>query len=90
MQTLLGIVAVIVGAIIAFKVLFILFHLVGWLIAIGGTVIWIAALVHIAFSQFSSSAAKAIWFIIVLFTHVIGALIYFVLGRPNNVVRRYV
>ena len=90
MQTILGIIAVVVGAVLAFKLLVILIHGLGWLLGIAATVLWVGALVHIAFSQFSSLGAKVFWFVVVLFTHVFGAISYFLLGRPRGVMSRMV
>ena len=90
MQSVLGFIALIIGLVLAFKVVVFLFHAVGAILGIAAMVIWIGALVHIAVSQFSSFGAKAFWFLLVLFTHAIGAVIYLLFGRPRDVISRFV
>jgi len=90
MQSVLGVIALIVGVVLAFKLIVILFHSLGWLIGIAAMVVWIGALIHIALNQFSSFGAKAFWFLLVLFTHVFGAVLYLLFGRPRNVISRTV
>jgi len=90
MQSVLGFLAVIVGVVLAFKLIVILFHSLGWLIGVAAMVVWIGALIHIALNQFSSFGAKAFWFLLVLFTHVFGAVLYLLFGRPRNVISRIV
>ena len=90
MQSVLGFIAVIVGLVLAFKLIVILVHSLGWLIGAAATVIWIGALIHIALGRFSSFGVKAFWFLVVLFTHVIGAIVYLLFGRPKDVISRIV
>ena len=90
MQSVLRAIALVVGVIVAFKLIVFLFHAVGTLLSIAAIVVWIGALVHIAVSQFSSFGSKAFWFLVVLFTHVVGAVLYFLFGRPTNVMSRFV
>jgi len=84
MQSVLGFIAVIVGLVLAFKLIIVVAHVVGWLLPIVGSIIWIGALIHIALTQFSNFATKAISFVVVLFTHVFGAIAYLLFGRPRN------
>jgi len=82
LKNVLGIIALVIGAILAVKVLLVLFHLVGILIVSIGTIVWIAALVHICLQQFPAPINKILWFVAVFFTHVLGAIVYFLFGRP--------
>src|SRR5579859_173932 len=55
------------------------------LIAIGGTIFWIWMLVDCAQNKSLSENNKLVWILVIVFTHFIGALIYFFAGRtPNN------
>lgn len=89
MQTLLGIVAIVIGLVVAIKLLLFLMHVVGVLIWVAAMIIWIAALAHIVFTPFSNLGTKIIWFAVVFFTYVFGAIAYFLFGRPRGVVRTY-
>ena len=67
----------------AFSLLFIpvLFLL---LIGILGTIFWIWMLVDCAMNESSNGNDKIVWVIIILFTHVLGALLYFAFRRPRR------
>jgi sterol desaturase/sphingolipid hydroxylase (fatty acid hydroxylase superfamily) len=54
------------------------------LIGILGTVFWIWMLIDAALNEPSEGSDKIVWVLIILFTHFIGALIYFVARRPNR------
>ena len=82
---ILGIGAVIVIGLVALKLLFVLLpallHGVFALLGIAGTIIWIVALIDIVLRSFSSTTTKVLWFVAVFFTHIFGAIAYFLLGR---------
>lgn len=48
-------------------------------------VFWIWMLVHAIQNGGLSDTEKIIWVIVVVFTHFVGALIYFFVGRPKKV-----
>ena len=54
-------------------------------IGIGGTVFWIVMLIECATKEADTGNTKVVWIIILVFTHIIGALIYFFVRRPERV-----
>ena len=65
-----------------FEVLFILIFLgVGVL----GTAFWIWMIVDCATREPSEGNDKIVWILIILLTHLIGALIYFFARRPSRI-----
>ena len=58
-------------------VLFLLF----FTLFVGGTAFWIAMLIEVAMKE-TDPNERLVWVIIVVFTHIIGALIYFFVRRP--------
>jgi hypothetical protein len=57
--------------------------LVFWLIALAATVFWVWMMVDVLTSNLSANE-KILWFLVVFFLHVIGAVIYLVVGRPGR------
>jgi len=49
---------------------------ISWLLFIAGTIFWIWMLIEAATRE-RSTGDKILWVLIIIFTHVIGALIYF-------------
>jgi hypothetical protein len=49
-----------------------------------GTVFWIWMLFHAIINRGLSNTEKIIWVLVVFFLHFIGALLYFLLGRPKG------
>ena len=45
---------------------------------------WIGMLVHATTNNGLTDIEKLIWVIVILFTHFIGAIIYFFVGRPKR------
>ena len=65
----------------------------GWLVGgfgllwIGGIALWILALVdciRVEDDAMYRSGTKLIWVLVIVLTQVIGAIIYFVIGRPEQ------
>jgi hypothetical protein len=52
------------------------------LVGLVGTAFWIWMLVECATKESDQGNEKLIWILIVIFTHFIGALIYFIVRRP--------
>jgi len=48
--------------------------------------LWIAALIHLLTSQVIQGTDKIVWTLVLIFLHVIGAILYFAL-RPFNISR---
>lgn len=53
-----------------------------------GTIFWIWMLIDCATRESSEGNDKIIWILIILFTHFIGALIYFFARRPNRIAQQ--
>lgn len=64
-----------------------LFTLPFLLIGVLGTVFWIWMLIDAALNEPSEGTDKIVWVLIILFTHFIGALIYFFVRRLNRPAR---
>jgi hypothetical protein len=54
-------------------------------VGIIGTVFWLWMLIDCAVKEPSSGNDKLIWILIILLTHLIGALIYFLVRRPKRI-----
>jgi hypothetical protein len=54
------------------------------LIVIGGTIFWIAMIIECATKEPDSGNNKIVWIIILVFTHFIGALLYYFVRRPER------
>ncbi len=64
---------------------FLLFILIIISIALVGTIFWIWMIVDCAQNRFLDSNTRLVWILVIVFTHLIGALIYFFAGRrPRN------
>lgn len=50
-----------------------------------GTLFWLWMLIDCATKEPSEGNDKLIWIIIIVFTHVLGALVYFVIRRPKRI-----
>jgi hypothetical protein len=62
-----------------------LFALMGVVIGIGGTVLWVWMLIDCATKEPDTGNDKIIWILIIIFTHWLGALIYFLVRRPKRI-----
>ena len=63
------------------ELLFFLFFLV---VGIGGTILWIWMIIDCATKERSDGNDKIVWIIVIALTHWIGALIYFIVRRPQR------
>ena len=62
--------------------LFFLFFVV---LGMGGTILWVWMLVDCATKEPSDGNDKIIWMLVILFTHLLGALIYYFVRRPQRI-----
>ncbi|SFM80552.1 PLDc N-terminal domain-containing protein [Methanolobus profundi] len=62
-------------------IIFLLFFGVGIL----GTLFWVWMLIDCATKEPSEGNDKLIWIIVIIFTHLLGALIYFLVRRPKRI-----
>ncbi len=73
------------GGVTVFGIIWLLMMLVGGVIGIGGTILWIWMLIDCATKEPSEGNDKIIWILIVVLTHWIGALIYLIVRRPKRI-----
>ncbi|MFG0248846.1 MAG: PLDc N-terminal domain-containing protein [Phycisphaeraceae bacterium JB051] len=52
-------------------------------------ILWIAAIVDVARSQFVDSNTKLVWFLIILFLYGLGAILYFLFARKRRITPNY-
>jgi len=57
----------------------------GVAIATAATVFWIIEIVDVVRRQFQDPLLKIAWLLIIVFTHLIGALIYFFIGKQQGI-----
>jgi predicted cation transporter len=62
-----------------------LFFLFFGVLGVGATILWIWMLIDCATKEPSDGNDKIIWMLVILFTHVIGALIYYFVRRPQRI-----
>lgn len=59
-----------------------------WLIIIGlvvwAFVFWILMIVDCATKKFKNDTDKIVWILVIIFTHIIGALIYYFIVKRKN------
>ncbi|MEM7163886.1 MAG: PLD nuclease N-terminal domain-containing protein [Planctomycetota bacterium] len=65
--------------------LFLLVPIVAVLLGLLGTVLWVWALVECAMKEPSEGNEKLLWIVVIILTHWIGALIYFLVRRPQRI-----
>jgi hypothetical protein len=61
----------------------ILFLLVALAVGLAAFAFWIWMLIHAITNNGLTGSERIVWVLVVLFLHVLGALIYFFVGRPN-------
>jgi hypothetical protein len=67
----------------------VVFGILVWLVLVAlglaATVFWIWMIFHAITNKGISDIEKIIWVLVIFFTHFVGALIYFFVGRPKGV-----
>lgn len=53
-------------------------------IGVAGTVLWIWMLIDCATNEPAEGTDKLVWILVILFTHLLGALIYLLVRRPER------
>ena len=54
-----------------------------------GTAFWIWMLIDCAMNEPSDGNDKLVWILVILFAHLLGALIYFFVPRPKRLASRH-
>ena len=62
-----------------------IFHLLIVALVLGASVFWVFMIIDCATKEAASGNEKLIWILIVIFTHWIGALIYYFVRRPQRI-----
>jgi len=62
-----------------------LFFLLFVVLGMGGTILWVWMLIDCATREPSDGNDKIIWMLVILFTHLLGALIYYFVRRPQRI-----
>jgi len=61
------------------------FHLIIVGLLLGASVFWVFMIIDCATKESAAGNDKLIWILIIIFTHWIGALIYYFVRRPRRV-----
>ncbi len=64
---------------------FLIFGVIFFALGIGGTVLWVWMIIDCATKEPSEGNDKLIWLLIILLTHLLGALIYLLVRRPQRI-----
>ena len=67
------------------SIIALLLPLLGLVVGVGGTILWIWMIVDCATKEPSEGNDKLIWILIIVLTHWIGALIYLLVRRPKRI-----
>jgi len=59
--------------------------LIGVLITVGSVVFWVWMLIDCLTKESSEGNDKLIWALVIVFTHCLGALIYYFVRRPERI-----
>jgi len=62
-----------------------IFHLLVIALLLGASVFWVLMIIECATKEPTSGNDKLIWILIVIFTHWVGALIYYYVRRPQRI-----
>jgi len=67
------------------SIVFLFFFLSILTFGLGGTVLWIWMLIDCATNEPPEGSEKVVWILVIIFTHVLGALIYLLVRRPERI-----
>ena len=65
-------------------IMFIIFFIFALFIALVSTIIWVWMLIDCLTNKELDSNEKLVWTLVIVFTHMIGAIIYFFVGRKKK------
>lgn len=72
------------AAFILLPAMMIVFELLLFSVALAGTAFWIWMLIDCATNEPPSGNDKLMWVLIILFAHMVGAIIYYFVRRPQR------
>ncbi len=61
-----------------------LFTLLMIALAVATSVFWIVEIVDVARREFPDPNMKIVWLLVIVFSHVVGALVYYFVGKPSG------
>lgn len=62
----------------------VLFSCLIGIIAIGGTIFWIWTIIDCTSNEPPQGNDKIVWLLVIIFTHLVGSLIYVLVRRPER------
>ena len=68
---------------LAASVGFLIFGFVA-VIGLAATAFWIVEIVDVARRQFTDQTTKLVWLFVIIFLHLLGAIIYYFAGKPQG------
>ena len=68
-----------------FSMIFLLIACCIGLVGVLGSIFWLWMIIDCATNEPSATNDKLIWLLVIIFTHFIGALIYFLVRRPERI-----
>jgi hypothetical protein len=66
-------------------IIILVFALIGLALTIGSFGVWIWAIVDCVKNENSDGNDKLVWILIIVFTHLLGALLYLLIRRPQRI-----
>jgi hypothetical protein len=60
------------------------FGIVGIILAVAATIFWVWMLIDALMNPRIQGTEKLVWVLVVLFLHLLGAVLYFVIGREQR------
>jgi hypothetical protein len=60
------------------------FGLIAMLLALATSVFWIWMIIDCVTNASLDGTQKIVWLLVIIFLHFLGALIYFIVGRPSQ------
>jgi hypothetical protein len=51
---------------------------------LAATVFWIVELIDVLRREFTDSTMKIVWLLVVFFLHILGAILYYFIGKPQG------
>jgi hypothetical protein len=54
------------------------------IVGLAATVFWIVELIDVLRREFTDSTMKIVWLLVVFFLHILGAILYYFIGKPQG------
>ena len=56
-----------------------------FVIGVCGSIFWVWTLIDCAMKEPDSGNTKIVWILVIIFTHLLGSLLYFLVRRPQRI-----